>query len=210
MEDKLFDVFQPGLIRGAASMPHAPQKKYFYVEHPTEGWRVFLRAVCFLHEEGNPDPKRFLVVKRFGAEADAKSWEPPKGQMEGKDGLAHPRWPILRLITENMRREVDEEAKVRKYKNLQYTGLVLQSAEPDYPENTYFQYHCFRADVEPAEIQRALEEFEWLNAHPKYFARVRKDKREKDALAWFDPRRTRMMGKWSPSILVMYLKAFAS
>jgi hypothetical protein len=36
------------------------------------------------------------------------------------------------------------------------------------------------------EIQNALGEFEWLNAHPKYFERLRKDKREKDALAWFD------------------------
>jgi hypothetical protein len=34
---------------------------------------------------------------------------------------------------------------------------------------------------------------------------MRKDVREKDALAWFDPNHTRMMGRWSPSLLVMYL-----
>jgi len=209
MQQGLFDVFQPGLIRGAMSMPHAPNKKYFYVEHPTEGWKVFLRAVCFLHEAGNSDPKRFLVVRRFGAASEGKTWEPPKGQMEGKDGLAHPRWPLLRLMAENLSREVEEEAKVMKFENLQYTGLVLQSAENDYPENVYFQYHIFRADVKPKEIENALAEFEWLNAHPKYFARIRKDKREKDALAWFDPKRTQMMGRWSPTLLIMYLKEFS-
>jgi len=209
MQQGLFDVFQPGLIRGAMSMPYAPNKKYFYVEHPTEGWKVFLRAVCFLHEAGNPDPKKFLVVRRFGASSEGKTWEPPKGQMEGKDGLAHPRWPLLRLMAENLSREVEEEAKVSKFENLQYTGLVLQSAENDYPDNVYFQYHIFRADVQPKEIEKALAEFEWLNAHPKYFARIRKDKREKDALAWFDPKRTQMMGRWSPTLLVMYLKEFS-
>jgi hypothetical protein len=38
---------------------------------------------------------------------------------------------------------------------------------------------------------------------------MRKDVREKDALSWFDPRKTKMMGKWSPSLLVMYLKEYA-
>ena len=89
--------------------------------------------------------------------------------------------------------------------NLQYTGLVFQAREKDYPPNTYFQYHCFRGTVTSGEIQNALGEFEWLNEHPKAFARMKKDVREKDALAWFDPRRTKMMGKWSPSIVVMYL-----
>ena len=43
------DVFQPGLIRGAASLAFAPHKRYFYVEHPEEGWRVYLRDGTFIH-----------------------------------------------------------------------------------------------------------------------------------------------------------------
>lgn len=206
MTEGLFDVHQPGLIRGADRLPFAPHKRYFYVQHPTEGWKVYLRACCFIHEEGKTDPKQFLVVKRYGAGETTKAWEPPKGQMEGKDGLAHPDWSVLELLTENVHREVEEEAKIRNFQRLQYTGLVLQSVEKDYPPNTYFQYHVFQAIVTPKEIQNALAEFEWLRAHPKYFERLRKDKREKDALAWFDPRRTKLMGKWSPSLVVLYLQ----
>lgn len=206
MSEGLLDVFQPGLRRGAARLPFAPHKRYFYVEHPEEGWRVYLRGCCFIHETGHKDPKRFLVVKRYQAGEDTKSWEPPKGQMEGKDGLAHPRWSILDLLTENVKREVEEESKIKNFETLIYTGLVLQSREKDYPPNTYFQYHVFQATVTPQSIQEAAAEFQWLNEHPAAFARLRKDKREKDALAWFDPRKTRLMGKWSPSLVVMYLQ----
>lgn len=206
MADQLLNVHQPGLIRGAERLPFAPHKRYFYVQHPTEGWKVFLRACCFIHEAGQEDPKRFLVVKRYGANETTKAWEPPKGQMEGKDGLAHPDWSVLELLTENVHREVEEESKIRSFQRIQYTGLVLQSVEKDYPPNTYFQYHVFQAVVSPIEIQNAIAEFEWLNAHPKYFERLRKDKREKDALAWYDPRRTKLMGKWSPSLVVLYLQ----
>ena len=206
MAEGLLNVFQPGLKRGAARLPFAPHKRYFYVEHPEEGWRVYLRGCCFIHEVGHKDRKRFLVVKRYQANADTKAWEPPKGQMEGKDGLAHPRWSVLDLLTENVKREVEEESKIKGFETLTYTGLVLQSVEKDYPPNTYFQYHVFQATVTPQTIQEAASEFQWLNEHPAAFARLRKDKREKDALAWFDPKKTRLMGKWSPSIVVMYLQ----
>jgi hypothetical protein len=206
MTEGLLNVFQPGLRRGAERLPFAPHKRYFYVEHPEEGWKVFLRGCCFIHEAGHHDPKRFLVVKRYQAGADTKAWEPPKGQMEGKDGLAHPRWDVLQLLTENVKREVEEESKIKNFQSLTYTGLVLQSREKDYPPNTYFQYHVFQGVVSPQEIQNASAEFEWLNEHPAAFARLRKDKREKDALAWYDPRKTRLMGKWSPSLVVMYLQ----
>jgi hypothetical protein len=76
----VFDVFQPGLIRGEASFKHKPEKKVFYVQHPTKGWRVFLRTVCFIHQEGKPD--RFVVLKKTGMDANANAWEAPKGQME--------------------------------------------------------------------------------------------------------------------------------
>ena len=34
--EAVFDVFQPGLLRGAERLPYAPSKRYFYVEHPTK------------------------------------------------------------------------------------------------------------------------------------------------------------------------------
>jgi 8-oxo-dGTP pyrophosphatase MutT (NUDIX family) len=202
----LLNVFEPGLIRGAAKLDFAPHKRYFYVEHPTEGWRVYLRAACFIHEKGHPfDPQRFLVVKRYGADSSTKAWEPPKGQMEGKDATPEGA-PLIQLMAENVRREVSEESKIQHIHHLRYTGLVVQSREPDYPKNHYFQYHLFQAVVEPKDLQEAQGRFQWLNEHPAAFARMRADKREKDALDWFDPKKTKMMGKWSPSIVSLYLQ----
>jgi ADP-ribose pyrophosphatase YjhB (NUDIX family) len=202
----LIDVFDPELVRGSASLAFAPHKRYFYVEHPTEGWRVYLRAACFLHEEGQPfDPQRFLVVKRYGADPKTKAWEPPKGQMEGKDAKPEGA-PLIQLMAENVRREIQEESKIQNIHGLRYTGLVVQSREPDYPPNTYFQYHIFQALVPIQAIQAAEEKFQWLRNHPAAFARLRADRREKDALAWFDPKKTRLMGKWSPSIVALYLQ----
>ena len=205
-ETPILDVFQPGLIRGAARLPYAPNKRYFYIEHPNEGWRVYLRACTFLHEAGVPfNKKKFLVVKRFGGDPTRKTWEPPKGQMEGKDGLRDKRASILKLLVENVYREVEEESKVKKIVGLKHTGLVLQSQEPDYPKNHFFQYHVFQGLVTPEEISSASAEFDWLNEHPKAWLRMRRDVREKDALAWFDPNTTHMMGRWSPTIVAMYL-----
>jgi len=205
---QIFDVFQPGLIRGQERLPYAPHKKYFYVEHPTEGWRVYLRAACFIHELYKPfNPERFLVVKRTGGEASKATWEPPKGQMEGKDGDA--RRPIMSLLKENIRREVEEEAKITYVRELTHTGLVLQAIEPDFQPNTYFQYHIFSGYTHPMQIERAFQEFDWIKEHREEFMRLRADKREKDAIAWYDSNMG-MMGRWSPTILKMYLQQFTS
>lgn len=205
-----FDVFQAGLIRGHEFLPYDPSKGYFYVEHPTEGWRVFLRAICFIHEEGvQYNPKRFIVVKRTGAQVEGKSWEPPKGQMEGKDALKHPRTSVLDLLKQCVRREVEEEAHINKLNNLEHTGLILQATEPDFKPNTYFHYHIFRAQTPVKSIQRGLNWFTWLKAHPRFFARMKRDKKEKDALTWFDPAGTRLMGRWSPKLVPMYISYYS-
>lgn len=205
-----FDVFQPNLVRGAERLAYDPEKRYFYVEHPTEGWRVYLRSACFLHLEGSKDPGQFLVVKKTGTKPYAPVWEPPKGQMEGKDGLKHPKTPIWKLLEENVTREVEEEAGLEGLHGLQHTGLVFQGQEKDYPANHYFQYHIFRAYVSAGQVKTAFEYFEWRREHPAAVARMKRDRREKDALAWFDPKRTKMMGRWSPAIVAMYLSAFTS
>lgn len=201
----IINIFEPGLLRGSAKLSFQPHKRYFYVEHPVEGWRVYLRMACFIHEEGSTDPKRFLVVKRKDATSASKAWEPPKGQMEGKDAKPEGA-PLLQLMAENVRRETFEEAKIKKINNLRYTGLVVQSREKDYPENHFFQYHLFQATTSTTEIISALETFKWLNDHPAAFNRLKADKREKDALAWFDAQKTHLMGRWAPSIVALYLQ----
>ena len=213
----VYNIFQRGLKRGAERLPFDPAKRYFYVEHPTEGWRVYLRACCFIHEKPsatneNPsiDPMRFIVVKSRGKPANGKEWEPPKGQMEGKDGLRDPRDSILDILRANVKREVAEESRIKKLQGLELTGLVFQGREKDYPPNHYFQYVIFHAQVTSKEWMRASAELDWYREHPAAFERLKRDKKEKDAITWYSPSDTKLMGKWSPSLVAMYLKKYAT
>lgn len=204
---RLLDVFQPGLVRGAERLPFDPEKAYAYVEHPTEGWRVYLRTATFLHPKDAPfDPRNFLVVKRTGARPSSATWEPPKGQMEGKDFREHPRSPLLSVLAENARREVEEESHVSDIHNMRYTGLAFQAAERGWPKNWYFQYHIFQGFLTSEQIHQSYATFAWAAAHPKAFARWKRDRREKDAVAWFDPRTTPLNPRWCPAIFVLYLQ----
>ncbi len=227
-----FDVFQRGLKRGAERLKYDPEKRYFYVESVKEGWRVYLRAGCFIHEKPTAtrgwasgdsreihnekplqgqciDPTRFIVVKRAGKPATGREWEPPKGQMEGKDGLRDPNESIMHILRENVKREVGEESRIKHLQGLEHTGLVFQGQEPDYPPNHYFQYHIFRALVTTKEWIHASEELQWYREHPAAFARLKRDKKEKDAIAWYNPSETQLMGKWSPKLVALYLAKYA-
>ena len=202
----IFDVFQKGLIRGSERLPYDPAKAYAYVEHKSEGWRVYLRSCVFLHPTNEPfNPKHFLVVKKRGARWTTPTWEfGGKGQMEGKD-IKHNE-SILELLKTNVRRETEEESHVTEIKNLKHTGLVFQSQESDFPSNWFFQYHIFQGFVTPEQVKQSFDTFEWINEHPKAFARWRRDRREKDAVAWFDPKVTRLNPRWCPDIAVLYLR----
>lgn len=205
----IFDVFQKGLKRGSQHLPFDPKKAYAYVEHPTEGWRVYLRTASFLHPLGLPfDPKQFLVVKKAGTRPTSRNWEPPKGQMEGKDIRGNPGSSVLELLAENAKREVEEESHVSEITRLRHTGLVFQSQESSYPSNWYFQYHIFEGFLAPVQIEKSFGQFAWFKAHPKAFARVSRDRAEKDAAAWFSPSKTLLNPRWCPSILVLYLNSF--
>ena len=206
-----FDVFQKGLVRGGANLPYDPAKTYAYVEHPTEGWRVYLRSCCFIHEKPSTsggsciDPSTFIVVKTTGKPATGKVWEPPKGQMEYKDMKKHSKESLINLLRENVKREVAEEARIEHLQGLRHTGMIFQGREPDYPPNHFFQYHIFQALVTPTEWMRASKELEWYREHPLAFARLRRDKKEKDMIDWYNPSNHKLHGKWSPSIVALYL-----
>lgn len=201
----LLDVFQSGLKRGSARLDYMPEKRYFYVENPTEGWRVYMRACVFLYEKGVPfDKQRFLVVKKTGKGSKAKSWEPIKGQMEGRDGLPRGQ-ALLKLMANNVRREAMEEGKIEHITGLHYTGLAYQGKEPDYPADHYFQYHIFTAEVSSQQLEKAANKLAWYRVHPESFNRLESVKREKDDFAWFDPQDTKLMGRWAPGIVALYL-----
>ena len=204
----IFDVFQKGLVRGAEHLSYDPKKAYAYVEHPTEGWRVYLRGAAFLHE----DPlqlDRFMVFRNSKPNHSRKNiWEPPKGQMEGKDLLRHPNESLLRLMTNSIRREVEEEAHVTDIKQTRYTGLVFQSQESSYPKNWFFQYHLFQMIITTNTVEDVFDTFEWMKEHPKAVARWRRDRRETDRVAWFNPKDTPLNPRWCPTIVYAYLKTY--
>lgn len=222
----LLNVFQEGLRRGAERLPHDPAKRYAYVQHPTEGWRVYLRSAVFIHERpaaaaaahvvqgernlSSFNPLKFLVVKRRGARVTTAAWEPPKGQMEGKDllGVHGKGKSLLDVLAQNARRETYEESHIEHLDTLIYTGLVFQGREKSYPPNTFFQYHIFQAFVAPQEISHSFQTFDWIRSHRKEFAEWSRDRREKDAVAWFNPRETRLNPRWTPAIAAIYLKQF--
>ena len=200
----ILDVFQKGLTLGSARLPFDPSKRYAYVEHPTEGWRVYLRSAVFLHPTDEPfDPKRFLVVKKTGSRQTSATWEPPKGQMEGKDFNTK---SVLKLLKENALRETAEESHITKITDFAHTGLVFQSQESDYPDNHYFQYHIFNGFITPQQIEQSFSTFQWAKEHPRAFQRWSRDRREKDAAAWFNPRETRLNPRWTPDIAALYLR----
>lgn len=201
----ILDVFQKGLIRGSAHLPFDPEKAYAYVEHPQEGWRVYLRSCVFLHPMNEPFQKNhFLVVKRANARMSSPAWEPPKGQMEGKELL--PRISILEALKENVRRETEEESHVTDITRLHHTGLVFQSQEASYPSNHYFQYHIFQGYLTPKQIDQSFSTFEWMKEHKAAVKRWRRDRKEKDAAAWFSPSKTRVNPRWCPDIVALYLQ----
>ena len=201
----ILDVFQKGLVRGSARLPFDPEKAYAYVEHPQEGWRVYLRSCVFLHPINEPFQKQhFLVVKRTNARMSSPAWEPPKGQMEGKELV--PRISILEALKQNVLRETEEEAHITDITRLHHTGLVFQSQESDYPSNHYFQYHIFQGFLTPKQIDQSFSTFEWMKEHKAAVKRWRRDRKEKDAVAWFSPRETRVNPRWCPDIVALYLQ----
>jgi hypothetical protein len=205
MSVPIFDVFQKGLIRGGERLPFDPAKSYAYIEHPTEGWRVYLRSCVFLHPTYESfNAHHFLVVKKRGARWTTATWEPPKGQMEGKDMKNNK--SIMELLKENVLRETEEESHVTEVKNLKHTGLAFQSQETDFPPNTYFQYHIFQGLVTEQQVEKSFNTFEWIKEHPKAFARWKRDRREKDAVSWFNPKVTRLNPRWCPDIAVLYFR----
>ena len=204
----ILDVFQPGLIRGSEHLPYDPEKAYAYVEHPTEGWRVYLRSATFIHSADRPfQEDKFLVFRNSKKGHTTNMWEPPKGQMEGKDFSRKSKVPLLALLAKSAMRETAEEGHLDtdKLLDLKYTGLVFQSQERDYPKNHFFQYHMFQAFMKEEDIKKAFDLFDWYREHPKAFARMSRDKRETDAISWFNPKKTPLNPRWCPSIVFGYM-----
>jgi predicted NUDIX family phosphoesterase len=125
--------------------------------------------------------------------------------MEGKD-MKQSNKTVLELLKENVQRETEEESHVTEIRSLKHTGLVFQSQESTYAPNTFFQYHIFQGFVTPQQIKQSFDTFQWIKEHPKAFQRWRRDRKEKDAVAWFHSRTTPLNPRWCPDIVALYLQ----
>jgi hypothetical protein len=118
----------------------------------------------------------------------------------------------------NAYREVVEESGIPLEDfALRHSGFIYQSREKDYPANHFFQYHIFVGEVDSDGIVHynnqirlkgvnyAIQRFHYYKAHPEIFNALRKDYKEKDAIVWFDPVETKLFGRWSPDIVMLYL-----
>jgi hypothetical protein len=110
-------------------------------------------------------------------------------------------------MQENMVREVDEEARVKSLQMIRYTGLFIEDREVDYKPNTFFQYHIFQAFITPKIYEDAANELQWCREHPVEFDKLSRDKKEKDMIAWYNPKETKLMPRWAPRLVRLYLQA---
>lgn len=208
-----YNIFQEGLRSGSNTFRRSPGKEYAYVEHPTEGWRVYLRSCAFLHDIYDPRPNKFVVVKDTNKPASAYAWEPPKGQMEGKDIVKSNSISanlLISSLTNNIIREIQEESKLPGFIDLRCTGMVFQGREKEYPENHVFQYVLFVGAITPDQFDYAKGRFDYYKSNPSEFKELIKDQKEKNDIDWFDPTTKRLFGRWSPSIVAMYLNSFGA
>jgi hypothetical protein len=56
------------------------------------------------------------------------------------------------------------------------------------------------------DIQKSFDKFDRFRRFPKEFARQSRDKKETDAVAWFNPKMTPLNPRWCPAIVFNYLR----
>ena len=56
------------------------------------------------------------------------------------------------------------------------------------------------------QIKQSFDVFEWIKEHPAGFERWKRDRKEKNAVAWFHPRTTRLNPRWCPDIVALYIR----
>lgn len=191
------DIFRKDFIRGISGTTSRPDKKSLFIKDPQQNIKIFLRIVVFIHNK----PNSFLVVKTSWKKKDDFSWEPPKGGVEEKDNT-NP--DLLEVLKNAVRRETFEEAKIKHLDNLTYTGFFLQGKEKEYDENTFFQYHIFKANVSDLFIELAKKNFDFFRKNKEIWDNLPKEYREKNAIGFFR-NNTKIVGRWSPILVDFYM-----
>jgi hypothetical protein len=58
-------------------------------------------------------------------------------------------------------------------------------------------------------MEKAMDTFAYYRTHPAEFAALSPDDNEKDALAPYDAAETRLMGRWAPTLVKLYLRSIS-
>lgn len=198
----MYNIFSDGLFSGISGTLKRPDKKCFFIEDRKEGWRVYVRVIVFIKDKSNTKYDKFIVVKTSWRKGSDYAWEPPKGGVEEKDIVDG---SIINIMENAVRRETEEEARIRDIQDLRYTGYYFQGREEEYDKNTYFQYHIFTAEIDKSVFEKAQCEFTYLRNNREEWNSLPREKREKNSIGWYR-NDTKIAGRWSPKLVEFFQK----
>lgn len=150
----------------------------------------------------------------------ATEWEPPKGQMEWKElaaagfrrGQAVGVEDLLKAMRDGVCREIAEEAKIpaADLHNLHVLPLSYSEAfkGAGVPAGAQLRYQFWTAEVTAANVAAAQRRLERIVGSPAVQARLAADKKEKDAVGFWEPKEVddwdKIRGGFSGTMTRMY------
>lgn len=167
------------------------EKKYAYLRGE-DGTKTFLRNIAFLHAPRNP--YKIVVVHEWDYPMN-REWEPPKGQMEWKEmkdfrkGQEVTVEQLLKAMREGICREIAEEAKIptAALRNLHVLPLAYTEPFAKAGKDANFRYQFWTAEVTAETVRLAQRKIGRIVASPAAQARLTADKKEKDAVGFWEP-----------------------
>jgi hypothetical protein len=126
-----------------------------------------------------------------------KEWEPPKGQMEWKElkAAGHRRGQrvtaeeLLNAMRDGVCREVAEEAKIpaSSIRNLHVLPLSYSEPFKGAGPKAFLRYQFWTGEVTAETVAAAQKKLERIVGNPAIQARLAADKKEKDAVGFWEP-----------------------
>jgi len=190
-----WNLYVPGIRIGVHDFKRY-NKRYAYVNLPDSDIWVFLRTAIFLEVVGldNSEPQ-YVIVHNVGLK-DKHGWDLPKGQVEYKEYETikrHHRTPqtsLRALLKEGIRRELEEEAKI-KIENVQnlkeLTYLAVAGKHKDLPNHFHYQYHLFEGQIHYSYFNKAKKTLDKMRLNPTMTINMSKDVIEKDNIMLWSP-----------------------
>lgn len=191
-----------------------PSGKEYACIRGEDGTKTFLRNIAFLHAPHNPN--KIVLVHEWEYPMDSE-WEPPKGQMEWKElkAAGHRRGAkvdaeaLLKAMREGVCREVAEEAKIpaTAIRDLHVLPIAYTAPFPKAGKDALFRYQFWTGEVTAETVAAAQKKLEAIVGNPAVQARLAADKKEKDAVGFWEPKNRswgRIRGAFSGEMTRMY------